>query len=73
MAWNPLSVRCHAFETVAEILVKARFHGLSAPLAILNCYGPYRNRELFWEKSIIGGLLNTPNLILGRDLTLLLT
>ena len=73
IAWNPLLVRCLDFETIAGILVKERFHGLSNPLAILNCYGPYRNRELFWEKSLRGGLLNTPNLILGGDLNLTLT
>ena len=38
--WNPLLVRCCAFETVAGILVKARFYGLSTPLATLNCYDP---------------------------------
>ena len=42
-AWNPHLVRCRAFETVVGILVKERFWGLSTPLAILNCYGPYRN------------------------------
>ena len=71
-AWNPLFVRCHAFEIVVGILVKARFCGLSTPLAILNCYGPYRNRELFWEKALRGCLLNTPNLILGGDLNMTL-
>ena len=68
-AWNPLSVRCHSFETVVGILVKASFRGLSTPLAILNCYGPYKNMELFWEKALLGGLLNTSNLILGGDKT----
>ena len=71
-AWNPLSVRCCAFETVVGILVKADFQGMTSPLAILNCYGPYRNREFFWNKLLIGGLLTTPNLILGGDLNLTL-
>ena len=47
MAWNPLRVKCRAFETCAGILVKASFCGLATPLAILNVYGPYRNRDHF--------------------------
>ena len=38
--WNPRRVRCHAFETLAGILVKAKFWGLNTTLDILNCYGP---------------------------------
>ena len=44
IAWNPLRVRCRAFETFAGILVKADFRGMIDPLVILNCYGPYKNR-----------------------------
>jgi len=64
-AWNPCLVRCRAYETITGILVKAKFRGMNAPLVILNCYGPYRNRDIFWEKVHRGELLNTPNLILG--------
>ena len=34
------------------------------------CYGPYRDRDILWEKVHRGGLLNSPNLILGGDLNL---
>ena len=68
-AWNPHRVRCRAFETVASILVKADFRGMSTPLVILNYYDPYRNRDLFWDKVLRGGLLSAPNLILGGTLT----
>ena len=71
-SWNPLSVRCRAFETTAGILVKENFHGMTSPLAILNCYGPFRNREHFWDMILKGGLLTIPNLILGGDLNLTL-
>ena len=70
IAWNPHRVRCHAFETLAGILVKAKFQGLDTTLDILNCYGPYRDRDIFWDKVLKGGLLNSPNLILGGDLNL---
>ena len=45
---------------------------MTSPLAILNCYGPYWNRKFFWDRLLIGGLLTTPNLILGGDLNLTL-
>ena len=64
-AWNPNRFICRTFETMVGILVKASFRGLNTPLDILNCYGPYRNMDIFWERVHKGGLLNTPNLILG--------
>ena len=69
-AWNPHRVRCRAFETLAGILVKAKFWGLNTTLGILNYYGPYRDRDIFWDKVLREGLLNSPNLILGGDLNL---
>ena len=54
MAWNPHRVRCRAFATVAGILVKADFRGLNTPLDILNCYGPYWDRDIFWDKVLKG-------------------
>ena len=55
-----------------SILVKATFRGMPDSVDILNVYGPYKNRESFWEKVRRGGLLNSPNLILGGDLNLTL-
>ena len=69
-AWNPGRVRCRAYETLAGILVKAKFRGMDTTLDILNCYGPYRDREFFWDRVLRGGLINSPNLILGGDLNL---
>ena len=45
---------------------------MNAPLVLINCYGPYRNKELYWDKVLRGGLLSAPNLILGGDLNLTL-
>ena len=69
-AWDPHKVRCHAFEIVVGILVKADIHGMNTPLDILNCYGPYHDQVFFWDRVLRGGLLNSPNLILGGDLNL---
>ena len=46
-SWNPLSVQYKVFETMAGILVHARFRDSSSTLSILNCYGPYRNKDPF--------------------------
>ena len=71
-AWNPLKVRCKAYHTCAGLLLFASFRGLSFPLSILNVYGPYRDRESFWDGALRGGLLGLQNLILGGDLNLTL-
>ena len=39
-------------------------------LDIINCYGPYKDRDNFWDRVHRGGLLNPPRLILGGDLNL---
>ena len=69
-AWNPLRVKCRAFQTCAGLLVQASFHGMPSPIAILNVYAPYRDRELFWEKAHRGGILSISNLVMGGDLNL---
>ena len=69
-AWNPRKVRCRAYETLASILVKDKFRGMTVILNIINCYGPYKDRDIFWERVHNGGLLNSPHLILGGDINL---
>ena len=71
-AWDPHKVRCWDFETAAGILVKAIFYSMNDPFDILNCYGPYLDQVFFWERVLRGGLLNSPNVILGGDLNLTL-
>ena len=71
-AWNPCCFRVKAFKTVAGILLKDRLRGSSHVISLLNCYGPYNNREHLWDMIVKGGLLNLPNLILAGDLNLTL-
>ena len=66
--WNPKILKCKAYHTVAGILLKSSIRGSSFELSILNCYGPYINRETFWNSAVSGGLLSLPNLILDGDL-----
>ena len=70
--WNLHKVKCRAFQTCARLLVQVCIRGMSTPISILNVYGPYRDREPFWEKALRGGLLRILNLILGGDLNLTL-
>ena len=72
VAWNPRCFRVKAFKTVAGILLKAHVRGSSMVISLLNCYGPYNNREKFWDSVVKGGLLNQPNLVLAGDLNLTL-
>ena len=66
--WNPKLLKCKSFHIAAGILLKASIRGSSFKLSILNCYGPYLNRDSFWSVVAIGGLLSLPNLILAGDL-----
>ena len=70
--WNPKIIKCKAFHTAAGILLNASIRGSSLQLSILNCYGPYLNRDSFWKATASGGLLSLPNLILAGDLNLTL-
>ena len=66
--WILKLLKCKAYHTVAGILLKAMIRGSSFSLSILICYGPYLNREHFWNSVANGGLLSLPNLILAGDL-----
>ena len=45
--WNLKLLKCKAYYTVVGILLKAMIRGSSFSLSILNCYGPYQDRENF--------------------------
>ena len=45
--WNMKLLKCKSYQTVAGILLKASIHGSPFELSILNCYGPYHNRDSF--------------------------
>ena len=58
--------------TCAGILLLANIRGFSNPIHIMNTYGPYKDRILFWDRALSGGLLNLPHLVLAGDLNLTL-
>ena len=45
--WNPKILKCKAYQTAAGILLNAKIRGSLLELSILNCYGPYNNRDIF--------------------------
>jgi hypothetical protein len=56
------------FFTPAGILLEGVVKDLNLNLKLINCYGPYSDREVFWEGIKREGILNEDNLILGGDL-----
>ena len=71
--WNPRCFKIKAFITMAGILLKVQVRGSSMNLSLLNSYGPYSNRESFWNLAAQGGFLSQPNLVLSGDLNLTLS
>ena len=41
--------------------------------SLINVYSPFYERNTYWEKIKVEGVLNKPNVILGGDLNLTLT
>jgi len=46
--WNLSCVELYAFDTFAGIYLEGRFKQLANKVKLLNCYAPYKDRELFW-------------------------
>jgi hypothetical protein len=52
----------------ARILLDGRVKDLDRSMKLINCYGPYSDREVFWEAIRREGLFKEKKLILGGDL-----
>ena len=68
VAWNPFLAELCAFTTVVGILLQGKLLGFAKTIHLLNIYGPYGNRQAFWESVFSCGVLTLPNLILAGDL-----
>jgi len=64
-AWNPRKADFVAFLTPAGIFLEGVVKDLNLKLKLINCYGSYANREVFWEDIKREGILDVDNLILG--------
>jgi len=71
--WNPMVCVLKAFSTLAGILLTGRLRGCNTNFKLLNVYGPYREREVFWDRLAGSGILNDPALILMGDLNFTLS
>ena len=72
-AWNPRVCDLKAFSSSAGILLKGVFRGCNTAVKIFNVYGPFRDREAFWDRLANCGILKDPALILLGDLNFTLS
>jgi hypothetical protein len=71
--WNPAYVEFCAYGTSAGIYLEGKFKQSAGRYKLLNCYAPYKDKELFWQPIIDSGLLCEEGLIVGGDLNFTLT
>lgn len=62
--WNPKFVRFSPYNTSIDILISRSFTGIEMELDLLNCYGPYAVREIFWNRLRDDGILNLTSFII---------
>lgn len=65
--WDPRWVKAKAFTCFAGIFLEGYICGLNGCIHVLNLYGPYKNRFLFWDKLISYGLMEMASLIIVGD------
>jgi hypothetical protein len=68
LAWNPNKANFDDFFTPAGILLEGFVKDVNRSLKMVNCYGPYSNRQVFSDDLKNDGILNEQGLILGGDL-----
>ena len=68
MAWNPTEVEMNSCSTFSSILLYGKLKDLQNNLRILNIYGPYQNRKIFWDQLDIFAFQDHSYFILARDL-----
>jgi hypothetical protein len=71
--WNPTLAELDAFDTSAGIYLEGRFKQSTDKVKLLNCYAPYKDRELFWQPIFQSGLLREEGIIVGGDLNFTLS
>jgi hypothetical protein len=55
------------------ILVEGSIMGFDQTISIINFYGPYSQRQAFWDRVSQEGVLSSPSVILGGDLNFTLS
>jgi hypothetical protein len=67
-AWNPRKADFVVFLTPAGILLEGVVKDINLKLKLINCYGSYADRVVFWEDLKRVGIFDVENLIMGGDL-----
>jgi exonuclease III len=67
-AWNLRKDDFFSYLIPAGILLEGHVKDLDRNLKVINCYGPYTDKEVFLETIKKDGIFNDQNLILGGDL-----
>jgi hypothetical protein len=60
--WNPTFVELSALDTLAGIYLEGRIKQSTDKVKLLNCYAPYKDRELLWIPIFQSGLLKEKEL-----------
>jgi hypothetical protein len=67
-AWDPEKLSLVPSLCGGGIILKGFSLENKREMCFLNVYGPCVERKIFWDRVALGGLLDTKNLILARDL-----
>lgn len=70
VTWDPTFFYLASHLCCGGILLTGTCLWNNNPISLLNVYGPYSERKLFWDKVANHGLLDHANLILASDLNL---
>jgi hypothetical protein len=67
-AWNTKKTNFNAFLTHVGILLEGFVKKINKNLKLINCYGPYADKQSLWNTIKKDGILKESNLILCGDL-----
>ena len=67
-AWDPRKPKLKAFFVPVGILLLGYIKDFSEEINLVNIYGPYNSKEIFWDRIVAEGTFNLPNLVLVGDL-----
>ena len=68
VAWNPQIAKMKAYLVTARILLSGFFKDFDEEINIINVYGPYNSKEIFWDRLASEGTFILPNLVLVGEM-----
>jgi len=72
VAWDRNKFNLCPFLTSAGILLEGHVRDGYLHIKLLNCYGKYNDKKMFWDSTLHSGILLEEDLIIGGDLNLTL-